>query len=70
MTTPQLPAEAPLLADVLAENGDEWQIQQDAGVGVWTAVQRPTPTSQHILVDFTLAGLAAKLRAESNQASG
>jgi hypothetical protein len=55
---------------VLAENGDAWQIQLDEQVGVWTAVQRPTITSLHIVVDFSLAGLAAKLKAAGDRGTG
>jgi hypothetical protein len=55
----------PALPDVIAEHA-EWQIQQDAGVGVWTAVHRPTPTALHILVSHSLAGLAVKLGAATD----
>ena len=48
------------LADVLERHGGRWQIGQDPS-GVWTAVQRPTPTALTIRVAHTLAELDAKL---------
>lgn len=35
-----------------------------ADTGVWFAIERPTPTAMYVVVDHTLAGLAAKLDAE------
>jgi hypothetical protein len=53
----------PGLAALLHIYGEHWQIQQDGGNGVWTAIRRPTPTALHILVSYDLTGLAAKLEA-------
>ena len=55
---------APNLAAVLQAHGSRWQVGQELDTGVWYAVERPTPTALHIVVDHTLAGLAAKLDAE------
>jgi hypothetical protein len=52
------------LADVLETHGNRWEVGQEPDTGVWFAVERPTPTALHIVVDHTLAGLAAKLNAE------
>jgi len=52
------------LADVLRARGNRWEVGQEPETGVWFAVERPTPTALHIVVDHTLAGLAAKLNAE------
>ena len=52
------------LADVLRARGNRWEVGQEPDTGVWFAVERPTPTALHIVVDHTLAGLAAKLNAE------
>ena len=52
----------PGLVGLLCTYGEQWQIQQDGGSGVWTAIRRPTPTAFHILVAYDLAGLAAKLK--------
>jgi hypothetical protein len=52
------------LAAVLETHGNRWEVGQEADTGVWFAVERPTPTALHIVVDRTLAGLAAKLNAE------
>ncbi len=60
----------PQLADVLAENGERWQISRDEGAGVWTAVKRPTPSALHIIVGHTLAELAAKLDAAAAASLG
>lgn len=51
-------------ADVLKTHGNRWEIGQEPDTGVWFAIERPTPTALHIVVDHTLAGLAAKLNAE------
>lgn len=52
------------LADVLKTHGKRWEVGQEPDTGVWFAIERPTPTALHIVVDHTLAGLAAKLKAE------
>ena len=52
------------LADVLKNHGNRWEVGQEPDTGVWFAIERPTPTTLHIVVDHTLAGLAAKLNAE------
>ena len=52
------------LTDVLKTHGNRWEVGQEPDTGVWFAVERPTPTALHIVVDQTLAGLAAKLNAE------
>ena len=52
------------LADVLKTHGNRWEVGQEPDTGVWFAVERPTPSALHIVVDHTLAGLAAKLNAE------
>lgn len=55
---------ATYLADVLKTHGSRWEVGQEVDTGVWFAVERPTPTALHIVVDHALAGLAAKLNAE------
>jgi hypothetical protein len=52
------------LTDVMKAYGSRWEVGQEADTGVWFAVERPTPTALHIVVDHTLAGLAVKLHAE------
>ncbi|MGI8447906.1 MAG: hypothetical protein ACR2MP_12150 [Streptosporangiaceae bacterium] len=54
------------LADIVKALGSRWEVGQEADTGVWFAVERPTPTSLHIVVDHTLTGLAAKLNAEGS----
>jgi hypothetical protein len=49
------------LADVLVIYGGRWQIGQDPETGMWTAVQRPTPTALSVHVGRTLEELAGKL---------
>jgi len=56
--------QANYLTDVLKTHGNRWEVGQEPDTGVWFAVERPTPTALHIVVDHTLAGLAAKLNAE------
>jgi hypothetical protein len=53
------------LADVLKTHGNRWEVGQEPDTDVWFAIERPTPTALHIVVDHTLAGLAAKLNVES-----
>lgn len=53
--------ETSLLAQVLHDHGERWQIQADADIGAWTAVERPTPTALHVLVAHDLDTLRAKL---------
>lgn len=52
------------LADVVQAHGSRWEVGQEPDTGVWFAIERPTPTALHIVVDHTLGGLAAKLNAE------
>ena len=54
------------LGHLLAAHGDRWQIGQDPQTGVWTAVERPTPTALSIHVGYTLAELAAKLDGDAS----
>ena len=62
--------QAPALQDVLAEYVASWQILHDAEIGVWTAVNRPTPTALHFLCAHDLASLAVKLGATGDRSSG
>jgi hypothetical protein len=52
------------LAAVVQAHGNRWEVGQEPDTGVWFAVERPTPTALHVVVDHTLTGLAAKLDAE------
>ena len=45
-------------------HGNRWEVGQEPDTGVWFAIERPSPTALHVVVDHTLAGLAAKLDAE------
>ena len=47
-----------------------WQIVYDAGIGAWTAVNRPTPTALHFLCAHDLASLAVKLDATGDRSIG
>jgi len=58
------------LSGVLQRHGATWQIVHDAGVGVWTAVQRPTLTALHVICAHDLASLAVKLDATSDRGTG
>jgi hypothetical protein len=49
------------LEDLLSAYGEQWQIQQDKDTGAWSAVARPTVTSQHVLIGYTVDHLRAKL---------
>ena len=51
-------------AAVVQAHGNRWEVGQEPGTGVWFAIERPTPTALHVVIDHTLAGLAAKLDAE------
>jgi hypothetical protein len=62
--------DSPALLDVLAEYGASWQIVYDAEIGVWTAVNRPTPTAQHFICAYDLASLAVKLDATGDRGNG
>ena len=62
--------QAPALQDVLAAHGGRWQIVYDAGIGAWTAVNRPTPTALHFLCAHDLASLAVKLDATGDRSIG
>jgi hypothetical protein len=50
-----------VLREVLAAHGGEWQITHDDEMGVWTAVRRPTPTAQDVIVAHDVDELARKL---------
>ena len=52
------------LAAMVQAHGTQWEVGQEPDTGVWFAIERPTPTALHIIVDHTLAGLAAKLDAK------
>ena len=52
------------LAAVVQAHGNRWEVGQEPDTGVWFAIERPTPTALHVVVDHTLAGLAAKLDVE------
>lgn len=52
------------LAAVVQAHGNRWEVGQEPDTGVWFAIERPTPTALHVVVDHTLVGLAAKLGAE------
>ena len=62
--------EAPALQDVLTAYGASWQIVHDAEIGVWTAVNRPTPTALHFICAHNLASLAVKLDATGDRGAG
>jgi hypothetical protein len=47
-----------------------WQIVHDAGIGVWTAVNRLTPTALHFICAHNLASLAVKLAATGDRGAG
>jgi hypothetical protein len=63
-STPLPDDHAANLATVVQIHGNRWKVSQEPDTGVWFAVERPTPTALHVVVDHTLAGLAAKLDAE------
>jgi hypothetical protein len=52
------------LAAVVRAHGNRWEVGQEPDTGVWFAIERPTRTALHVVVDHTLAGLAAKLDVE------
>ena len=56
------------LGSILERHGRRWQIGQDRATGVWTAVERPTPTALNIVVARTIGELAVKLDAEGSEA--
>jgi hypothetical protein len=49
---------------------ERWEIVYDAGIGAWTAVNRPTPTALHFLCAHDLASLAVKLDATGDRSIG
>ncbi len=63
-STPLPDDHAANLAAIVKALGGRWEVGQEPDTGVWFAVERPTPTALHIVVDHTLAGLVAKLDAE------
>jgi hypothetical protein len=62
--------DSPALLDVIHKYGASWQIVYDAGIGAWTAVNRPTPTALHFLCAHDLASLAVKLAATGDRGPG
>jgi hypothetical protein len=48
-----------LLAEVMLDFGERWEITQ--GTGCWIAVRRPTPTSLRVIAAHGLAELREKL---------
>jgi len=63
-------SEALALQDVLTAYGASWQIVHDAEIGMWTAVNRPTPTALHFICAYNLASLAVKLGATGGRGTG
>jgi hypothetical protein len=62
--------DSPGLLDVIHQYGASWQIVHDAEIGVWTAVNRPTPTALHFICAHNLASLAVKLAATGDRGTG
>ena len=62
--------DTPAFADILHQHGERWQIELDPEIGVWTAVERPTPTALHVVCAHDLASLAAKLNAAADRGTG
>jgi len=52
---------SPQLGGILQRHGKQWQLGLDEDTGMWTAVQRPSPTAVHVIVARTLGELAVKL---------
>jgi hypothetical protein len=63
-STPLPEDHAANVAAVVQAHGNRWEVGQEPDTGVWFAIERPTPTALHVVIDHTLAGLAAKLDAE------
>ncbi len=63
-STPLPDDHAANLAAVVQAHGNRWEVGQEPDTGIWFAIERPTPTALHVVVDQTLAGLAAKLDAD------
>ena len=63
-STPLPDDHAANLAAIVNAHGSRWEVGQESDTGVWFAVERPSPTALHIVVDRSLAGLVAKLDAE------
>lgn len=51
------------LSQLMHDYGESWQIQVDHETGVWTAVERPSPTCLHVIAAHGLTELGEKLRA-------
>jgi hypothetical protein len=64
-STPLPDDHAANLAAIVKAHGSRWEVGQEPDTGAWFAIERPTSTALHVVVDHTLAGLAAKLDAES-----
>lgn len=47
--------------------GDRWQLEGRADLGVYIAVQRPTPTAVHIIAAESIAELTAKVEAAESK---
>lgn len=57
----------PLLMDLMTDYGERWQITRSEHPSCWTAIERPTPTAQHVIAALDLPELAIKLaKAESS----
>ena len=53
-----------LLDQIMSRFGGDWDIQLTEDPVVWTAIRRPSPTAQHIIVAHDLSQLRTKLEAE------
>jgi hypothetical protein len=62
--------DSPALLDVFHKYGAIWQIVHDPEAGVWTAINRPTPTALHFICAHDLATLAVKLAAAGDRGTG
>ena len=63
-STPLPDDHAANLTAVVQTHGNRWKVGQEPDTGVWFAIEWPSTTALHVVVDHTLAGLAAKLDAE------
>jgi hypothetical protein len=48
---------------VMHDFGADWQIRHDPETDIWTAVEYPTPTAQHVIVGRGISDLETKLEA-------
>ena len=58
-----------LVVQVLHDFGADWQIRHDPETSIWTAVEYPTPTAQHIIVARSISELKTKLEAARGRRS-